>query len=114
MAANLKRLTPKQLDDLVWFIFSLGCVALICVVWAVILPLFGSGSGHGANVLGLALTYVIAVVGGAFGATMMQPDQHRALRWLAWASLLAVLLLGILFAEISAYCSGHAGGCRLG
>jgi hypothetical protein len=112
MAVNPRRLTPKQLDKLVWFIFSLGSVALICVAWAAILPVFGPGPGTGANVLGLALTYLIAVIGGAYGATMMQPDEHRSIRWLAWAVLLAILLLGILFAEIHSYCS-HA-SCRVG
>jgi hypothetical protein len=112
MAVNLKRFTPKQLDDLVWFIFSLGAVALVCLVWALILPLFGPGPGTGANVLGLALIYLIAVFGGAYGATMVRPGEHRGIRWLAWAALLAVLLLGILFEKISAYC-GHA-SCRIG
>lgn len=129
---NLKRLTPKQLDDLareieahnsqrrashiadqfVWLIFSLAGVTLICVVWAFTLPMFAATGARNANVLGLALTYLVAVLGGAYGLVVAQPNGKRVTRWLGWAGLLAVLLIMILFAEIHSYCM-HA-SCRPG
>jgi len=56
-------LTPKQVDKLVWLFFSLAGVTLICVVWAFILPMFAATGARNANVLGLALTYLVAVFG---------------------------------------------------
>jgi hypothetical protein len=106
------KLTPKQLDELVWFVFSLAGVGLIGIVWAYILPMFAASGARGANLFGLALTYLVAVFGGASGVTMAQPNGNRALRWLGWAALLAILLMGILFAEISNHCA-HA-SCRIG
>ena len=105
-------LTPKQVDKLVWLFFSLAGATLICVVWAFILPMFAATGARNANVLGLALTYLVAVFGGAYGLVVAQPNGNRVARWLGWAVLLAVLLIVILFAEIHNYCS-HA-SCRVG
>jgi hypothetical protein len=83
-------------------------VALICVVWAIVLPLFAPGGFTEAHIDALLVTYVIAVLGGASTATVAQrSDKHRMLRWIGWAALLAILLVSILFAEIWNYCS-HA------
>ena len=106
------RLTPKQVDRLVWLIFSLAGVTLICVVWAFILPMFAATGARNAHVLGLALTYLVAVLGGAYGLVAAQPDGNRIARWLGWAGLLAILLFVILFAEIHNYCMRAS--CRPG
>ena len=78
------------------FARALAYVALVCVVWAMVLPLYAPGGSSGARIDALMVTYVIAVVGGASTATIVQrSDKHRILLWVAWAVLLAILLVGI-------------------
>ena len=85
---------------------AFACVALICFVWAMVLPLYAPGGSTGAHIDALMVTYVSAVVGGASTATVAQrSDKHRFLRWIGWAALLAILLVGILFAEVWNYCA---------